>query len=112
MMLFGQSSQDQLCCEALRTCSPRSTRTMLAQPVHLATAFRLHFPAVQPALLKRLGQAEEVTRLLGPYLIALLPAVWVDAFYRCASVGSWSKVSHAMAACTLLDCAINRLAAT
>ncbi|PRW60882.1 MATE efflux family [Chlorella sorokiniana] len=35
-----------------------------------------------PALLKRLGQAEEVTRLLGPYLLALLPAVWVDAFYR------------------------------
>lgn len=38
--------------------------------------------ASQPALLKRLGQAEEVTRLLGPYLMALLPAVWVDAFYR------------------------------
>lgn len=38
--------------------------------------------ATQPALLKQLGQAEEVTRLLGPYLLALLPAVWVDAFYR------------------------------
>jgi len=25
-----------------------------------------------------------VTRLLGPYLLALLPAVWVDAFYRWA----------------------------
>ncbi len=25
-----------------------------------------------------------MTRLLGPYLLALLPAVWVDAFYRWA----------------------------
>ena len=49
--------------------------------------------ATQPALLKRLGQAEEVTRLLGPYLLALLPAVWVDAFYRWVGAGSLGEVA-------------------
>lgn len=51
-------------------------------PVHTANPITPHPTATQPALLTRLGQAEEVTRLLGPYLLALLPAVWVDAFYR------------------------------
>lgn len=35
-----------------------------------------------PHLLRWLGQPEDMTRLLGPYLVALLPAVWIDAFYR------------------------------
>ena len=37
-----------------------------------------------PDLLLRAGQPREVTRLLKPYLLALLPGVWVDAVYRCA----------------------------
>lgn len=35
-----------------------------------------------PELLLRLGQPADVTRLLGPYLLALLPGVWIDAVYR------------------------------
>lgn len=38
--------------------------------------------ASTPALLARLGQSPEIIRLLRPYLLALLPGVWVDAVYR------------------------------
>lgn len=38
--------------------------------------------AALPYVLTLLGQPPEVTRLLGPYLLALLPAVWIDAVYR------------------------------
>lgn len=35
-----------------------------------------------PALLRRLGQSPDVCALLRPYLLALLPAVWIDAVFR------------------------------
>lgn len=36
-----------------------------------------------PALLSRLGQPADVTRMVGPYILALLPNLWIKAIYRC-----------------------------
>ena len=35
-----------------------------------------------PALLKRAGQEPELADLSGSYLMALFPAIWIDAIYR------------------------------
>lgn len=50
---------------------------LLVHTVPIAAVF-----ACLPRLLCRLGQPQELTRLLGPYLLALLPGVWIDAFFR------------------------------
>lgn len=35
-----------------------------------------------PSVLTLLGQPEDLMRLTAPYLLALVPAVWTEAFYR------------------------------
>ena len=52
---------------------------VLLHTIPAAAAF-----ACVPAALAWLGQSAELRALLRPYLLALLPAVWTDAVYRCA----------------------------
>lgn len=58
---------------------------LLAHTIPIAVVF-----VSLPAALRALGQPEDVCRLLGPYLIALLPGVWVEAFFR------WGEVQPAL----------------
>lgn len=63
---------------------------LMMHTLPIAAAF-----AVLPWALERLGQPPGVTRLLGPYLLALLPAVLIDATYRCAAIGWNHDAVHA-----------------
>ncbi|KAL4431763.1 hypothetical protein ABPG77_002979 [Micractinium sp. CCAP 211/92] len=63
--------------EALGSMFNQAVLFLLLHTIPIAAGF-----ACLPSLLRRLGQPEELTSLLGPYLMALLPGVWVDAFFR------------------------------
>ncbi|GAB4814513.1 hypothetical protein N2152v2_001559 [Parachlorella kessleri] len=63
--------------EALGLINQRATLFLLAHTLPI-TGFFLGLPH----LLTAIGQPEELAQHVGRYLLTLLPAVWVDAFYR------------------------------
>lgn len=82
-----------------RPCTPASADLPAAQAVFCLLVHTLPMAALLlplPALLRWLGQPEDVTRLVGPYLLALLPNLWIKAMYRCAGEIRWWQYASAI----------------